>query len=499
MKPATIFVGEPLPTVTSNCACASPATIFVGEPLPPIVEKCACVSSALASAAPAATPAPRLQAVPWLRRTPLDAEHELWFDPFADSNVIVANRAAQALLDAFNTQSPPTVLDVDSTAVVAQMEALGVLRPPAARPPRLQPDHQRLTAWLHVTNACNLRCSYCYIHKSNEAMDEATGLAAVDAIFRSALAQGFHEVELKYAGGEATLNMALVRTLHDHAHALAAAHRIALREVVLSNGLVLSADNVAFLRDNDFTLSISLDGLGESHDVQRPLRNGTGSSAFVKRTIEQLVAAGLEPHLSITVTAQNANTLPETISFALNHGLRFNLNFYRDHSCGDSVAAWRNDEAQLIDGIRAAFALIEARLPDYRLIDGMIDRSAFNAPHSTSCGVGDNYMVIDHHGGVAACQMEIKNTITHISDPDPLRVIQNTDFGFRNLPVSEKEGCRDCQWQWWCAGGCSLLTKRMTGRDDVKSPYCNVYKAIYPDLLRLEGLRLLQLQSAQSA
>jgi uncharacterized protein len=30
-----------------------------------------------------------------------------------------------------------------------------------------------LTAWLHVTNGCNLRCPYCYVTKSAEKMDES--------------------------------------------------------------------------------------------------------------------------------------------------------------------------------------------------------------------------------------------------------------------------------------------------------------------------------------
>ena len=39
-----------------------------------------------------------------------------------------------------------------------------------------------LTAWLHVTNACNLRCPYCYVNKSAEGMDEPIGRAAVEAM-----------------------------------------------------------------------------------------------------------------------------------------------------------------------------------------------------------------------------------------------------------------------------------------------------------------------------
>jgi hypothetical protein len=56
----------------------------------------------------------------------------------------------------------------------------------------------------------------------------------------------------------------------------------------------------------------------------------------------------------------------------------------------------------------------------------------------------------------------------------------------------EKEGCRDCTWRYWCSGGCAVATFKATGRYDIKSPNCNIYKAIYPQALRLEGLRLLK-------
>ena len=56
----------------------------------------------------------------------------------------------------------------------------------------------------------------------------------------------------------------------------------------------------------------------------------------------------------------------------------------------------------------------------------------------------------------------------------------------------EKEGCRACTWRYSCSGGCTIATFRATGRYDVKSPNCNIYKAIYPAALRLEGLRLLK-------
>ena len=36
-----------------------------------------------------------------------------------------------------------------------------------------------------------------------------------------------------------------------------------------------------------------------------------------------------------------------------------------------------------------------------------------------------------------------------------------------------------------------MATFAATGRFDVRSPNCRIYKAVYPEAVRLEGLRLL--------
>ncbi len=115
-----------------------------------------------------------------------------------------------------------------------------------------------------------------------------------------------------------------------------------------------------------------------------------------------------------------------------------------------------------------------------------------NGPHQHACSAGRSYLVIDQDGGIAKCHSEIKQTVTTIDDHDPLQAIRNDKTGMQNLAVEEKEGCRDCEWRYWCAGGCPLVTYKVTGRNDVKSPNCNIYKALFPAALRLEALRLLK-------
>jgi uncharacterized protein len=330
------------------------------------------------------------------------------------------------------------------------------------------------------------------LNKTNTAMDEVTGRAAVDAVFRSAIRHRFRAVKLKYAGGEATLNFPLVVALHHYAKTQAAEYGLHLREVVLSNGVGLTTAMIDFLRDENIRLMISLDGVGAAHDMQRVFANGKGSFLQVSRAVDRAIARGLFPHLSITVTAHNADSLAEAVAFALDRDLLFNLNFFRENECATNLNDLRADETRLVAGMRQAFAVIEQRLPRRSLIGALADRSAFNSPHDRACGAGHSYLVIDEKGGVARCQMEIEKTVTDVFAEDPLLAIRTAGEGFRNIPVDDKAGCRECEWRYWCAGGCSLLTFKLTGRSDVKSPNCNIYKALYPDVLRLEGLRLLK-------
>jgi len=450
-------------------------------------QDCACpdIGSATVTT-PSTQTAAAWQVVPGLYRVLLPGAYELLFNPLGPTGVVVLNEPARAILDSF---AQPRPLDGDTSR---QLAALGLVQLYGTTPTPIRSQPRTLTAWLHVTNACNLRCTYCYLAKTGEAMDEATGRAAIDAIFRSALLHGFRAVKLKYAGGEPTLNFRLVRILHEYAHSLANRQGLELREMVLSNGVALTNPMLDFIRDAGMRLMISLDDLGPTHDSQRVFPNGRGSSNLVARGVDRALARGVKPYLSITVTRHNANRVAAAVAFALERDLLFNLNFYRDN---DHVARREDllaEDAQLIAGVRAAFKIIEGCLPRQSLLATLVDRANFGSPHDRPCGAGHNYLVIDQRGRIARCQMEIERTVTDVMADDPLGVIRAGQIEFRNLSVDAKEGCRECLWRYGCAGGCPLMTHRVTGRGDVKSPYCNVYRALYPDVLRLEGLRLLK-------
>jgi uncharacterized protein len=348
-----------------------------------------------------------------------------------------------------------------------------------------------LTAWLHVTNACNLDCPYCYVRKSSARMAYEIGLGAIESIFRSAREHGFKQVKLKYAGGESTLHFSLVRRLHDHARELSVSNGLGLKEVVLSNGVHLRPDDADWLLDQGVKLMISIDGIGDMHNRLRPQKGGGDTFEQVEHTIDRiLLPRGLRPNVTMTVTRLNAAGAADVVKWAMiDRDLPLSLNFYRQNILSAPHTDLVLEESVIIDGMLKAYAMIETHLPTRPFFNGLLDRVQAEA-HSHTCGVSQSYVVITHTGQLAQCQMNLDSPINPSLVGDLLPLIAAGPL--HNVAVDQKAGCRSCQYRYRCSGGCPLETYRATGRWDVQSPNCRIYKALLPAALRLEGLRLMK-------
>lgn len=470
--------------------------ILVGRSGMELDNNCACPDFHVFRDLPAVDDASLTWVVaPGLISFPVSSDNMLCFSPAGDGSAAVLNQPAHRLLAHFQTpqpmhpppgEQPPAI----ARRAVAHLIDCGLLAPAERTTSERQPANTRLSVWLYLTDACNLRCLYCYVPKQARVMPVEVGQAAVDSALRSAQQHGYRTLKLKYAGGEPTLVFDRVRTLHAYAVAEAARCGVRLESLLLSNGTHLSQAVIDFLRAEGVQLMLSLDGVGPVHDAQRPFAGGRGSFAAVAAAIDRCLDAGVTPHLSLTVTSQNIEHLAEAVDFALDRELRFNLNFCRDsdQACAPLAAA----DERLIDGVGRALQAIERRLPPYRLIDGLLDRTSFHAPHVQTCGAGRNYWAVSPDGQIARCQMDMGAAAGNVWQPDPLAAVRTPAADFQAVEVTERASCRQCPWQPWCGGGCPLQIFQSSGSWTARSPYCHIYQALLPAVLRLEGLRLLR-------
>ena len=446
-------------------------------------DDCACADGVWSSPGPSA-PSLRYQQAPDALVMPLRDDYHLAFSSLAPYGPSVLNDTAYQRWQAFQQ---PRIPDHEFDTLLLEQNLIQPVD--AALQLQRTPPHT-LTAWLHTTNACNLDCTYCYVRKSSQRMSPEVGIQTINALFDAAQRDGFSEIKLKYAGGEPTLNLSLIKTLHDYARILSQETGIGLQEVILTNGVHLSASNARWLRDAGIKLAISLDGIGSSHDAQRPQVDGSGSFAAIAHTIDDiLLPLGIHPDITLTITSLNAHAVADAVHWILERDLPLSLNFYRSNANVASPEKLALEERIIIDGMKAAYRVYEELLPERPFLDGLLDRVQATA-HTQTCGVDASYVAITHEGKISQCQMTLDRAMGHVSEG--INLSRHKGQFIHATPVTEKDGCRTCPFRYRCSGGCPLETYQSTGRWDVKSPHCNIYKELYPLALRLEGLRLLK-------
>jgi|CXWL01.1.fsa_nt_gi sulfatase maturation enzyme AslB (radical SAM superfamily) len=173
------------------------------------------------------------------------------------------------------------------------------------------------TLWFQVAGTvCNLACRHCFISCSpTNHTHELMPLAEVVRYLREAVTLGVKEYY--FTGGEPFLNPEMEAILGETLKVGPAS--------VLTNGLLLTAERAARLKaladgsDYSLDLRVSLDGT--TPETNDPIR-GEGSFARALDGIRNLVAAGLNPILTVTeVRAENGSLGGKEAFFELLRGL----------------------------------------------------------------------------------------------------------------------------------------------------------------------------------
>ena len=143
---------------------------------------------------------------------------------------------------------------------------------------------------LQVTQNCNLRCKYCvysgsYVNRqhTNKRMSFETAKKAID--YYIAHSTQMSKLRFGFYGGEPTLEMDLIRKCVSYIKEKTIGKAIEFN--LTTNATILNKEIVKFFVDNQFFLTISLDGAKEIQDKNR-VYAGSGLGTFDK-VIENVV------------------------------------------------------------------------------------------------------------------------------------------------------------------------------------------------------------------
>lgn len=144
---------------------------------------------------------------------------------------------------------------------------------------------------LQVTQQCNLRCSYCaysgayYNRVHNSArMSFETAKKAID--FYIARARESNRLHLGFYGGEPLLEYDLIKKCVEYIKCNVEGKKLTFG--ITTNATLLTDEKIHYLRDNNFYLTVSIDGSKEEHDACRVFPDGSGSFDIVMHNIKRV-------------------------------------------------------------------------------------------------------------------------------------------------------------------------------------------------------------------
>ena len=333
---------------------------------------------------------------------------------------------------------------------------------------------------LAIAQKCNMGCSYCYADQGSfggpsKNMTIESAIKAINLLLQDCPEGG--SVQLTFLGGEPLFNRKAIREAVDYAERKAKEKNIVVKFSITTNGTLLTEEDAEFFEAHAFAVTISLDGLKEVHDSQRPMKGGKGSFDLIMKNIRPLLEfqQNMQVSARVTITAENTNlgeALDEFIRMGF-HSVGFSPLLRSSNGKGEMssesltvmlenmIACGLNFEKNVLAG---------KRYPFLNMVNALKEISkGTHRPYP--CGAGAGYMGVSADEELFACHRFVNEDAGYMGDLDKgiNKDTQNQWLASRH--VHTQEPCSKCWARYLCGGGChhEVIEKGRPACDYIRS------------------------------
>lgn len=138
------------------------------------------------------------------------------------------------------------------------------------------------------TEGCNFRCMYCYESHDNHVMSKELQDSIVSFVKKNI--QKYKAVRIEWFGGEPLCQVQIVDSLTEQIRAVCKEAKKPFLASMTTNGYLLDLETCKrMIRKNKIvSYQITLDGLADTHNVQRPLANKEGTFDTVLHNLQMI-------------------------------------------------------------------------------------------------------------------------------------------------------------------------------------------------------------------
>jgi len=343
-----------------------------------------------------------------------------------------------------------------------------------------------------VGGECNLRCKYCYhegIRRDRvDVMNDKVLLGTIKAAVGLA-----RQIDFLWHGGESTL-----AGLNFYKKAVAWQREFLkgqkVKNIIQTNGTLLTDEWAEFFSKEDFFVSISIDGPQALHNANRIFAGGRGSFEKVINGIN-LIKEQQKVGLLCIVNSANVAYPEEIYAFMKstgNRGFEANLCTETVEGVGHLIPS----DEQATKFFKRLFDLwFQDDQPSFRIrtfvnaIRAMVDGTPLDCSFAYNrCWL---YLGIDERGDVYPCNRFLKVPEFYLGSvlEKSLSEIHETKKAkqiYSEMPKIHG-GCFRCKWWQNCGGGCAYDRWLIDRKFDSVHPQCAVRRRLFSHIEKKVG------------
>ena len=328
---------------------------------------------------------------------------------------------------------------------------------------------------LKVTDACNLRCKYCYNGEAHHT-GERLSLERFEKLL-NLLLTGYNLIHIIWHGGEPlSVGIDYFKQAMDVERRVHIQSGVVIENSIQTNGTLINGEWIRFFKENDFKVGISFDGA----DNER-YRQGTDK---VLRAMKLLRGAGLGFGCN-AVVADNEYDLKANYAFFKSLGVSFDFSRVLYEGGAKNMPS--------LDTVAYAKALCElfdewiydsdgVGIRTFGLYLNLASGGKYRICSCCSCHM--KYISVSPSGILYNCGRDSLGAYPFGSVDDFERVedifASEGAISLISGSVKRRERCKaSCEYFPLCAGGCADIAILEGGLDQIPTDYCYLFKTVY--------------------
>lgn len=178
--------------------------------------------------------------------------------------------------------------------------------------------------WVYLTNACNLKCLYCYQHKKVGRMNTDVGREIINWIVPILKERKIRGLTMNFYGGEPLLNFPVMKDTIEYGTERFQENNLDIRFYVITNGILLTDKILDFGSQYNVSFQLSIDGDRATHDKYRKNPKGEGSFDMLggEEGIKKKADSACVKGVYLTYTPDTVQSLYDNILYLVNQGFR---------------------------------------------------------------------------------------------------------------------------------------------------------------------------------